>query len=229
MQQEDFVSVTIVPRYNHILDTYDALEDMGVSFVRNFSEELKGVASVSAKIAKDKISKLNELKDIVDLIAVYSLNKTELDKTYKKISSEDLKIQKEFVIYSPTAVKHPGKMSNSGKSDAEYYWIIKRDEPVEGENPVSLLLQFIKPRASTSRHYHVKTIEHFLPLFGKTMITCQKITERLPSKAQELIYNVFSRVMPKTAHQLKTLDEPAVNLLCMQPYDPELKDHFYKD
>jgi len=229
MQQENFVSVTIVPRYNHILDTYDALENIGVSFARNFSEEVKGVASVSVNIAKDKVSKLNELKEIVDLIAVYSLNKTELDKVYKKISSEDLKINNDFVIYSPTAVKHPGKMSNSGKSSAEYYWIIKRDEPVEGENPVSLLLQFIKPRASTSRHYHVKTIEYFLPLFGKTMITCQKITEKLPSKAQELIYDVFSKVMPKTAHQLKTLDGPAVNLLCMRPYDPKLKDHFYKD
>jgi hypothetical protein len=229
MQQENFVSVTIVPRYNHVVDTYDALENIGVSFVRNFSEEVKGVASVSVKIAKDKISKLKEIKEIVDLIAVYSLNKTELDKIYKKISSQDLKIKKNFVIYSPTAVKHPGKMSNSGKSAAEYHWIIKRNEPVNGENPVSLLLQFIKPRASTSRHYHIETIEYFLPLFGKTIITCQKITDKLPSKAQELIYNAFSRVMPKTAHQLKTLDEPAVNLLCMQPYDPELKDHFYKD
>ncbi len=229
MHQENFVSVTIVPRYNHLIDTYNALENMGFSLAKNITEEIKDVSALSINIAKSNISKLNELKDIVDLIAVYSLNKTELDKTYKKISSEDLRIENDFVIYSPTAVKHPGKMSNSGKSAAEYYWIIKRDDPVEGENPVSLLLQFIKPNASTSRHYHINTIEHFLPLFGKTMITCQKITERLPSKAQELIYDVFSKVMPKTAHQLKTLDKPAVNLLCMQPYDPELKDHFYKD
>ncbi|MDD5086881.1 MAG: hypothetical protein PHV16_03950, partial [Candidatus Nanoarchaeia archaeon] len=218
----------IVPRYNHVVDTYNALENMGFSLAKNITEEIKDVSALSINIAKSNISKLNELNDIVDLIAVYSLNKTELDKTYKKISSEDLKIKKDFVIYSPTAVKHPGKMSNSGKSDAEYYWIIKRDDPVNGENPVSLLLQFIKPRASTSRHYHIETIEYFLPLFGKTMITCQKITEKLPSKAKELIYDVFSKVMPKTAHQLKTLDEPAVNLLCMQPYDPNLKDHFYK-
>ena len=225
---KDYVDITIVPRYNCAVETYNILNKIGISVVNNFSKDAKDIVALTANVARNKISKLEELCSIVDLIAVYSVNKTNLDKVYKSISSKDLKIKPNFVIYSPTAVKHPGKMSNSGKSDAEYRWIIKRDDPVQGKNPVSLLLQFIKPNASTSRHYHIKTIESFLPLFGKTIITCHKINEKLPAIAQNLIYSAFKRIMPKTAHQLKTLDEPAVNLICMRPYDPSLKDHFYE-
>jgi len=226
---KDNVTVTIVPRYDCTVETYNMLNKIGISIVNNFSKDAKDIVALTANVARNKISKLEGLCSIVDLIAVYSVNKTNLDNVYKSISSKDLKIKPNFVIYSPTAVKHPGKMSNSGKSDAEYPWIIKRDDPVQGKNPVSLLLQFIKPNASTSRHYHIKTIESFLPLFGKTIITCHKINEKLPAIAQNLIYSAFKRIMPKTAHQLKTLDEPAVNLICMRPYDPKLEDHFYEE
>jgi len=225
---KDNVTVTIVPRYDCTVETYNMLNKIGISIVNNFSKDAKDIVALTANVSKNKISKLEELCSIVDLIAIYSVNKTNLDKVYKSISSKNLKIKQDFVLYSPTAVKHPGKMSNSGKSDAEYRWIIKRDDPVQGKNPVSLLLQFIKPNASTSRHYHIKTIESFLPLFGKTIITCHKINEKLPAIAQNLIYSAFKRIMPKTAHQLKTLDKPAVNLICMRPYDPKLKDHFYE-
>ena len=226
---KDYVNVTIVPRYNCTVETCDMLNEMGISVLNTFSKDAKDTVALTVNIARDNISKLEKLCNMVDLIAVYSMNKTKLDSVYKKISSEDLKVNKDFVIYSPTAVKHPGKMSNSRKSDAEYYWVIPRDDPHKGENPVSLLLQFIKPHASTSRHYHIKTIESFLPLFGKTIITCHRINEKLPAIAQNLIYSTFKKIMPKTAHQLKTLDEPAVNLICMRPYDPKLKDHFYKE
>jgi len=226
---KDDVTVTIVPRYNCVVETYNMLNEMGISVVKGFSNEVKRAVAITANVARNKISRLEELRNIVDLIAVYSVNKTELDKIYKSISSRDLKVEQDFVLYSPTAVKHPGKMSNSQKSDATYHWIIPRNEPADEKNPVSLLLQFIKPNASTSRHYHVKTIESFLPLFGKTIITCHRINEKLPAKAQNLIYSTFKKIMPKTAHQLKTLDEPAVNLICMKPYDPKLKDHFYEE
>lgn len=226
---EDSVNVTIVPRHDCVVETYNLLNEIGISVVNGFSKEVKDAVALTVMVARNKISVLKEFRNIVDLIAVYSVNKTELDNIYNSISSRDLKIKQDFVIYSPTAVKHPGKMSNSQKSDAEYHWIIKRGDSVEGKNPVSLLLQFIKPHASTSRHYHIRTIESFLPLFGKTMITCHKINEKLPAMAQNLIYSAFSRIMPKTAHQLKTLDEPAVNVICMRPYDPKLKDHFYEE
>ena len=226
---KDYVAVTIVPKYNCVVETYNMLNEMGISVLKGFSNDVKRAVALTASVARDKISKLEELRSIVDLIAVYSVNKTELDKVYKSISSRDLKIEQDFVLYSPTAIKHPGKMSNSQKSDAKYYWVIPRDEPADKKNPVSLLLQFIKPNSSTSRHYHVRTIESFLPLFGKTIITCHRINEKLPAKAQNLIYSSFKKIMPKTAHQLKTLDGPAVNLICMRPYDPKLKDHFYEE
>lgn len=225
---KDDVTVTIVPRHNCVVETYNMLNEMGISVLNRFSKEAKDAVALTAMVARNKISSLEEFRNIVDLIAVYSVNKTNLDKVYKSISSKDLKIEKDFVLYSPTAVKHPGKMSDSKKSDATYHWVIPRGEPADGKNPVSLLLQFIRPNASTSRHYHIRTIESFLPLFGKTIITCHRINKRFPSMAQNLIYSAFKRIMPKTAHQLKTLDEPAVNLICMRPYDPKLKDHFYE-
>ncbi len=56
------------------------------------------------------------------------------------MSSVELKIDKEVAFYSPNAGPHEGKMSED--SDAVYEWIIKRyKEPVEGDDPVALLLQ----------------------------------------------------------------------------------------
>ncbi|MBU4492808.1 MAG: hypothetical protein KKA61_00390 [Nanoarchaeota archaeon] len=125
---KDDVTVTIVPRYNCVVKTYNMLNEMRISVLNGFSKEAKDAVALTARVARDRISSLEEFRNIVDLIAVYSVNKTELDKIYKSISSKDLRIKKDFVIYSPTAVKHPGKMSNPRRSDATYHWVIPRNE-----------------------------------------------------------------------------------------------------
>ena len=222
------VPVTIIPRYGCVLDTLKRLDDIVISIGNRCTKEAENVSVLTAKIARANLYKLTMLRDVVDLIALNSVQSTILDNEYKSISSVNLNTVDDFVIYSPTAIDHPGKMSQNGKSDATYPWMIFRyEEPVEGDNPVTLLLQFIKAKGVTSDHYHHQTTEFFLPLVGKTLLCCHDINNMLPKMARNMIDSFFTKVMPKTAHQLRALNEPAINLLCMKPYDPDLKDHYY--
>ncbi len=216
---EKIIPVTIVPRYSYVSETVLRLENVAHSFKTNCNKETETITSLVVNIAKDKLHKLLELRDLVDIIALSSVEATILDGTYQT------RIFKNLRVYSPKFEEHRGKMSNGNQSDATYHGIITREGPIKNR-PVKLLLQFIKPNGKTSHHYHKKTVEFFLRLLGKTIICCNKLGN-IHSKIQTLKDFVFTKVMPKTSHQLRAQNKPGINLLCMDPYDPELKDHFY--
>ncbi len=215
----EVIPVTIIPRYGCVSETIYKLEEIGNSFKTKYHEETKTISSVVVNIAKDNLHKLLELREIVDIMALSSVEATILDQSYQSRIFQNLR------VYSPRFENHRGEMSGNGKSDATYHGIITRDNKINNK-PVKLLLQFIKPNAKTSNHYHKKTIEFFLPLLGKTLLYCNKVGEIHP-KIQNLKDFVFTKIMPRTAHQLRTKNTPCVNLLCMEPYDPRLRDHFY--
>ena len=129
-----------------------------------------------------------------------------------------------MALYILTAKPHSGKMSSSTKSDAVYFGIINRGKSDIGE--VCLLLQFIPPNAGTSYHYHDKVTESFYPLLGQCFLITSAISPEKTSK-MTLDKTAVTRLSPRTAHRLTTQESSAVNVLCMDPYDAELKDHHY--
>ncbi|MBD3355446.1 cupin domain-containing protein [Candidatus Woesearchaeota archaeon] len=209
--------VTIIPKYNNVVKVIEYLKRFGCDV--DSVEEPKHVFAVDTVI-KD-ISKLAELKNCVDLIIVYGLTESVLDNQYKSLSSDNFDIEEKFVFYSPNAHHHKGKMSNPSRSGAKYEWIIYReDEPVKGDNSAALLLQHIPPNKKTSCHYHKNTFEFFLPLAGKAII-------KIGDEEKDLKNSCFTMVEKEILHQLRTSDNTALNCLCMKPYDPDMKDHFY--
>jgi mannose-6-phosphate isomerase-like protein (cupin superfamily) len=214
--------IKIIPRYDHILDTVMELNDVECSFEQKHIKEYEHVYALNAEV--EKLDDLARLGEYIDLIVVRDLTESVLDDYYHSLSSDKFDIDEKFVFYSPTAEKHPGKMSKN--SNAIYSWIIyRREEPIEGDNPVAMLLQEIIPNGETSEHHHEETLEYFLALAGKTIIGLEK-EEKI--EELELEKYEFLKVEPHTFHQLRSGNGTALNCLCMKPYDPELNDHFHR-
>jgi len=210
------IPLIIIPKYGCIIKIAEHLKK--ISSFENELEEVKHVMVINTEIEESNLGKLSELKDYIDLIVVYTLTKTVLDDCYKTLSSDKFDINEKFVFYSPNAHHHRGKMSHSSKSGAKYEWIIYR---TDGKKPVVLLLQHLEPNKKTSYHYHKKTLEFFLPLAGKTII-------RLGDKEKNLEKGCFTKVGCEVCHQLRTANGTALNCLCMEPYDADMKDHYYE-
>lgn len=223
------ISVTIVPRYNCNKKVVSYLERIA-SEIKTKSIHSDGeITALLAEVPYKKLNDLSSLSDLVDIIAVYSFDRNNLENYSLSITPTDMGINTdvELRIYSPNAKLHTGKMSNGGRSDAEYHWIIVRPEELtKGENPVCLLLQSIKKDGKTSKHCHKKTYEKFLNLAGDVEIKMQTEKREAPIN-RRIPGNFFLRCRPNTWHQLYSLNGGAVNLLYMNPYDPKLKDHFY--
>ncbi|MEE9525623.1 MAG: hypothetical protein V3V78_03400 [Candidatus Woesearchaeota archaeon] len=220
------MQITIIPRYGQIKNTIFRLVPITDSLEE---DEKEHVVALNFEIRDEDIGKLAELKEFVDLIVVRGITESSLDDIYHSLSSKELDINEEFVFYSPTAEKHKGKMSHSSQSDAVYEWIINRpEEPVKGEAPVALLLQNIKPNGKTSNHYHDNTREGFLSLAGQTILGGRAVRDKISSSEQILGKDSFIFVEQKTPHQLRTTNGRALNCLCLKPYDPDMKDHFYE-
>ncbi len=221
------VHTTVIPRYGKATMVLSKLEELAISLPSKISEKVEQITAFPVVIARKNIDKLRHIRDEVDLILVKYLTSTELDNEYDSLSSEDLRVSEKCVVYSPTAKRHKGEMSGSGKSSASYYWQIDRG-PSRDSSPVRLLLQSISPFGKTSHHYHKKTVELFLPLVGKTILYWHDRGNKvLPRKVHRLMHSVVTRVMPRTGHQLQTLDEPALNVLGMCPGNLGLEDHIY--
>ena len=223
---KDILRVTIVPRYGCINASARKLEELTGYTDTKYILHQEPIAALIAEIPDGDLAGLAKLKDFVDIIAVKSLD-TVLDDEFMSLDSSDLGLDSPLTIYSPTARVHSrGKMSNGGRSSAQYHWeIFRPEEPSNGAEPVCLLLQSIPSGGLTSRHHHERTEERFLSLAGEAEISLQNGKEPVTYSASK---GYFFRVGPKVEHQLRTSSRPVVNVLYMNPYDPELKDHHYK-
>jgi mannose-6-phosphate isomerase-like protein (cupin superfamily) len=217
---QESVAVVVVPRYDCFSATCQKLEDIAYRVRTGCFAKIDQIKAVIADVLKNQLHRLASLRDYVDFVAVDSLEAAIGD--FQSLTSLDIEERAgiknglALSVYSPSAEAHPGKMSNSGRSDATYHWLIQRDEPAEG---AALLLQFIKSGGKTSTHFHSRTVESFLSLAGSAGI-------RINGKEYALGREFF-RVLPGTAHQLVSNNGPAINLLYMNAYDPKLEDHHY--
>ncbi|OGY26467.1 MAG: hypothetical protein A2Z11_02495 [Candidatus Woykebacteria bacterium RBG_16_43_9] len=105
-----------------------------------------------------------------------------------------------------------GERSYSGDSQA-IYWA-KCDLGSYG-----FLIQYLPPRAQTSRHYHEKIIETFFPIAG----TCFVSNKR---RRVEVVSGLC--VLANKTHQITTEADPALNLVLIDGPDPiGNSDHHY--
>jgi len=220
---ENIIPGIIIPKYNCVNKTLESIDGLMRFSATAFHSNHKPIVSLEMSLEKKDIEKLSKIKEFVDIIKLDTIDETVLDNEYGALSSKNLDMDGKFVIYSPDAKEHNGKMSNSNKSDASYIWLVER-QGFEDE-PAALLVQLIKEHGKTSRHYHLKTNEFFLSIAGTVFLEYGNIGNVL--KSEMLSKKDFFEVNPNTIHQLKTKNMPALNLLCMSPYDPDLKDHHY--
>jgi len=226
------VDVVVIPKYGKVVATATELGTLLDFYPAKLVEETAHIRPLNFSMPLNMLDHLpRTLSGMVDLIAIDSLESTVLNNEYPSVSSIDLSANgiTPFVIYSPNPTIHRGKMSDQSKSDAHYPWLIYREEhPHINGLPVAMLLQFLNPDGHTSHHFHRKTEEFFAPLFGYTNISHQQKRQyelkRPPSKNH---LKQLTQIIPKIVHQLTTDDKPGVNIICMRPYDPELKDHFH--
>ncbi|MBW2978160.1 hypothetical protein KY331_04910 [Candidatus Woesearchaeota archaeon] len=222
---EEFVTTTIVPRYGLISASAERLEDITRQIRTKYLRPKDPVIALVADIPVGDLHQLVKLREFVDLIAIRSLDSKALNGDFVALDSLALGVDVPLSLYSVTARPHRGKMSNGGKSAANYHWeIFRPEEPSNGEEPACLIVQSIPSGGLTSRHHHEYTDERFLSLAGKADISIQN--GKGPA-TYCTIENCFFQVFPLTQHQLKT-STPVVNVLYMNPYDPELKDHHYE-
>jgi len=205
---EDKIPVIIIPSYRNIMHTYRVLRQVFTNI-----STLKGWANVTgfSVVAREEMIKdLERAIPIVDLLILYGNTPVELN-GFAVQRDDDLGIQ----LYSSRAEQHKGTMTGPPVSDARYPWIIKRNDNS------ALLVQYLD--GQTSQHFHEQTTEYLLPLAGSTTLHHRKETGlesgTLPEKA-------FTLIPPGMVHRLSS-QGPAINLLCMSPYDPELEDHHY--
>ncbi len=226
----DFVDVTVIPQPGQIPATLKCLEDLFDHFkpqARALLSKADALHTIALRTARDHLSKLREAIPLVDFICVSCLDEIH------KLDSECLSVSFEEVggkVYSPTAEVHRGVMSGKSKSDAGYAFTQFRRI---GERPVTLLLQNIRRKGKTSLHYHMRTTETFISLFGEAFIYAQDRLKRGEGMIRKLIRNQALHVAPEMTHQLLTGDRPAVNLLVMDNFDmdldPKLRDHIYQE
>lgn len=222
-----FVPITLIPRPGQIPATIKRIEEMFCAVQPTLKSKAEALHSVAIKVARDNLSKLREVVPLVDFICVACLDEIQaLDDECLSMSFEECGGK----VYTPTAEKHRGVMSGTGKSDAAYAFTLFRKI---GGRPVTLLLQNIKEKGRTSLHYHRRTTESFISLFGEAFIYMQDGIKCVEGQMKKLIGNRPVHVPPETTHQLLTGDRPAVNLLVMDNFDmnvdPKLQDHIYQE
>ena len=221
--EQTLVEIRIIPKYGKTPHTINYIKNITYYLKKEFSKNCENITQISATIKKNNIYKLAKLRKYIDFLVVDTVKTTDLDNEFKSITSDRFNTKEEFVLYSPTAKEHKGKMSK--KSDAVYHWIIERNEPQKDGKHSALLLQSIKPNGITSFHYHVRTNEKFLSLFGRTSLTrINCISYNQKCIIENLGKDSFTKINPGTAHQLETLEQ-TINLIHMNPYDPKLNDH----
>jgi len=222
---EETVRATLVPKYGCIDASARKLEDLIRGIKTRYIIHQEPIAALTAEIPISDLARLAEFEGIIDLIALRSLDAT-LKNDFMSLDSSELGLDSPLTLYSPAAKIHSrGKMSNGGKSAAVYHWeIFRPEEPSSGAEPVCLLLQSIPSGGLTSKHHHERTEERFLSLAGKAEINMQDGKNPVTYNTTE---GYFFRVAPMVKHQLRTLKH-VVNVLYMNPYDPDLKDHHYE-
>lgn len=247
MSENDLFPVTIIPKYNQFEKVISLVEDrlLQGSIVGKGKVWRNGTPRLEVVVKRSSIERIGKVSKYVDFVAVDGLDAHFLSNDFESYLNtghiaEDNGIyvngDHKASFFSSFAKPHPRRiMSGDDKknwhkhSDATYSWVIERtDEPFDGEYPIAFLLQFIKPNGGTSSHYHKKTTEFMIPLVGSIKYVAQKIEECSPIASKTIKPGKFVQMIPGTAHMFIARNEPAINLLCMKPYDPELKDHFYK-
>lgn len=249
MHDENLLGVTLIPKYGCEEKVIQAIDEIAFypgnysAFIGahilgedNCCENKKDqIVPVAAEISAGRINKIGKIADSLDLVVVHSQFSGRLEDSFEeKAVSYDIAGEyrskmngiHSAAFFSNTAEPFERKVM-TGKdnipkqsSDATYHWKIERPEhPSNGDVPVVLLLQFIPPYGKTSDHYHKKTVETYIPILGKAFWTLHKNSE---------YGRGFEQVMPGTFHQLYTREEPAINVLCMNPFDPGLEDHFFE-
>ena len=247
MREDDLFAVTIVPKYSQFQRVAEWVEDylLQGSIKGRGKVSRNGTHRLEVVVRRARIELLGKISSNVDFVAVDGLDAHFLTSDFESYLNTGQIAENNGIyvngdhqtsFFSSFAKPHPkGKMSGGNEekwhkhSDATYSWIIERpEEPVDGEYPVAFLLQFIKPNGGTSSHYHKKTTEFMIPLVGSIEYIAQKNEEGAPSASTTIKPGKFAQMMPGTIHLFIARNEPAINLLCMKPYDPKLKDHFYK-
>ena len=205
---EDTIPVILIPPHRNILRVFPKVQQIFVDVELVHGTHV--VAGYRVQVDRDKIDDVSKFSGDVDLAVVYAKEPIELD-GFSVIRDMDLGLQ----IYSNKHEEHRGIMTGPPVSDARYPWMIKRN------NNSALLVQHLD--GDTSQHFHEQTTEYLLPLAGSTTLHHRKETGlesgTLPEKA-------FTLILPGMVHRLSS-QGPAINLLCMSPYDPELEDHHY--
>jgi len=223
----EIVPVTLIPRPGQLPATLKRLEEIVLHLhPQQIRTTAQAIQSIVTKIARENLNKLRELLPVVDFICVACLDDLVLDRECQTLVYEECGGK----IYSPTAQPHRGEMSGSSKSDAAYAWTIFRRI---GGKPVTLLLQNIRETGKTSLHYHKKTTETFVSLFGEAFLYIHHRLEQAEGIIRKLVANQPIRLVPQMTHQLLTAKVPAVNVLCMENFnldeDPSLRDHIYEE
>jgi hypothetical protein len=206
------VEFTIVPAYGQLENVKDGLEQLGFDIAQLCIEKSSHVAAIVGKHSPKTVERISSILHLIDIVCTQGVESVSLpSQIYSKEGA---------AIYSPPLQPHPGVMSGYTLSDAQYLGMIYR------ENGTTYLLQYIKPNGHTSEHYHRNTTEFFLSLLGKTILKVKDVVSK-DERLEEIAKRVFTRVLPETVHQLRTREAEGINLLCMEPYDPDKKDHHY--
>lgn len=224
---ETLIPITIIPRPDQLPATIRRLEEVFTSFTPTLRGKADALQSVAIRVARDHLNRLRDVVPFVDFICVACMDEVpSLDDECLSVSFE----QCGGKVYSPTAERHRGVMSGTSKSDAAYAFTLFRKI---GGRPVTWLLQEIREKGKTSLHYHRRTTETFLSLFGEAFIYMHDRVKWGEGVIRKLIRDESLDVAPETTHQLITTHSPAVNLLLMDNFDmnvdPELKDHIYQE
>jgi hypothetical protein len=226
----EYADLTLIPQYGKLQDTLHALEHVAHDIRVATMDHL---AAFRARVEQKHLPQLVQLRDSIDLALVTSVQFADQSPFGEYRQHVEIPIPGVVAhLFSNTAAPHPGTMSKS--SSAKYHLLIERQTE---DGPAHLMVQVMGPNGVTSCHYHNETTEHFFSLVGHTLIRSRQFAEeRFPWLKQKLEPH-FLRMMPRTIHQLMTMEASAVNLLCLRRkgpsgrhYDPcDMSDHLYAD
>ena len=168
-----------------------------------------------AQVPVEYLKKFNDLVEQIHALFVSSTLETKLNGSFECHRFGELQ------MFAPHALRHPRqKMSPETKSKATYSHLIDLPNIQCNDGTSAILIQHL--HGTTSRHFHRKTHEIFIPLAGNVLMNTRTLGRQNHSEHQ---LDKMTAVEPFTVHSLSGIH--AINLLCMMPYDESLNDHYY--